>query len=135
MKEIILSNKKNGMLVLILTILVIIATFAIIIWGAIISTDEAPSAILIVGLVLMCICWIPLLGLKVLKPQEALVLTLFGKYVGTLKGDGFYWVNPFCTSFNPASKTKLNQSGDVMQAASVFTVTENGSTSNVSVTT
>lgn len=133
MKEIVLSNKKNGMLVLILTILAIIATIVLIIWGAILSTDEAPSAILIVGLVLMCICWIPLPGLKVLKPQEALVLTLFGKYVGTLKGDGFFWVNPFCTSFNPAAKTKLNQSGDVMQASSLFTVSENGGTSNVNV--
>ena len=133
MKEIVLSNKKNGMLVLILTILAIIATIVLIIWGAILSTDEAPSAILIVGLVLMCICWIPLPGLKVLKPQEALVLTLFGKYIGTLKGDGFFWVNPFCTSFNPAAKTKLNQSGDVMQASSLFTVSENGGTSNVNV--
>ena len=53
------------------------------------------------------------MGLKVLKPQEALVLTLFGKYVGTLKDDGFYFVNPFCTSINPAAKTKLSQSGDV----------------------
>ena len=52
-------------------------------------------------------------GLKVLKPQEALVLTLFGKYIGTLKGEGFYYVNPFCTSVNPAAKTHLNQSGDV----------------------
>lgn len=48
-----------------------------------------------------------------LRPQEALVLTLFGKYVGTLKGEGFYFVNPFCAAVNPAAKTKLNQSGDV----------------------
>ncbi|MBO5995344.1 MAG: SPFH domain-containing protein, partial [Firmicutes bacterium] len=41
------------------------------------------------------------------------VLTLFGKYYGTLKGDGFYFVNPFCTGVNPAASTKLNQSGDV----------------------
>lgn len=57
--------------------------------------------------------WIPFMGLKVLKPQEALVLTLFGRYVGTLKNDGFYFVNPFCSSMNPAAKTRLNQSGDV----------------------
>ena len=38
---------------------------------------------------------------------------MFGKYIGTLKGEGFYFVNPFCTSVNPAAKTKLNQSGDV----------------------
>ena len=41
------------------------------------------------------------------------MLTLFGKYIGTLKGEGFYFVNPFCSSVNPAAKTRLNQSGDV----------------------
>lgn len=70
------------------------------------------------SIVLICIAWlalgwIPLLGLKILKPQEALVLTLFGKYYGTLKGEGFYFVNPFCSGVNPAAQTKLNQSGDV----------------------
>lgn len=67
----------------------------------------------IVSGVVICLAWIPLVGLKVLRPQEALVLTLFGKYVGTLKGEGFYAVNPFCIAINPAAKTKLNQSGDV----------------------
>ena len=128
MNEKILTNKKNGMLVLVLTILAILGTFALIIWGAILSTDEAPSTILIVGLVLMFVCWIPLLGLKVLKPQEALVLTLFGKYAGTLKGDGFYWVNPFCIAFNPAAKTKLNQSGDV--STTMPTIINNGEAIN-----
>jgi len=42
-------------------------------------------------------------GLKVLKPNEAYVLTLFGRYVGTLKGPGFYWVNPFCVAVNPTA--------------------------------
>ena len=134
MKEIVLTNKKNGMLVLVLSIIAMLGTFALIILGGILSTDEAPSAILIVGLVLMFLCWIPLLGLKVLKPQEALVLTLFGKYIGTLKGDGFYWVNPFCASFNPAAKTKLNHSGDVMQIASVYNTTEKGNTTNADIT-
>ncbi len=44
-------------------------------------------------------------------------LTLFGKYVGTLKGDGYYFVNPFCTAVNPAADTHLNQSGDVDNGA------------------
>lgn len=57
--------------------------------------------------------WIWWLGLKIIRPNEALVLTLFGKYIGTVKKDGYYFVNPFCSSFNPAAKTKLNQSGDV----------------------
>ena len=48
-----------------------------------------------------------------LKPQEALVLTLFGKYTGTLKGEGFYYINPFSVAVNPAARTSLRQSGDV----------------------
>ena len=65
------------------------------------------------GMVVLCVGWIPLIGLRVLRPQEALVLTLFGKYIGTIKDAGFYWVNPFCGAVNPAATTKLNQSGDV----------------------
>ena len=76
------------------------------------ENGESP-VLAIIGVVLLVIGWIPLCGLRILKPQEALVLTLFGKYIGTLKGDGFYFVNPFCGSVNPAAKTKLNQSGDV----------------------
>ena len=132
MTEKLLNNKKNGMLVLVLTILLLLASLAFIIIGAIEGGEDEPAPIFFVGLVLMMIGWIPLMGLKVLKPQEALVLTLFGKYVGTIKGDGFFWVNPFCTAFNPAAKTKLNQSGDV-STAPVFTVTENGTSGNVNV--
>ena len=59
--------------------------------------------LMVLGIILLSVGWIPLMGLKVLKPQEALVLTLFGKYIGTLKGDGFYFVNPLCTAVNPAA--------------------------------
>lgn len=34
-------------------------------------------------------------GLGIVNPNESKVLTLFGKYVGTVKQDGFFWVNPF----------------------------------------
>ena len=54
-----------------------------------------------------------LFGLKTVKPQEALVLTLFGKYKGSIKEPGFYFVNPFSSAINPAARTKLGQSGDV----------------------
>ena len=118
MNEIVLKNKKNGMAMLILTIVLYLAGIAAAIFGGISSETGiipfAPSvAILVVGLVWVSIGWIPFLGLKILKPQEALVLTLFGKYVGTIKDDGFYYVNPFCVAVNPAAKTRLSQSGDV----------------------
>lgn len=63
------------------------------------------GALLTVGIVLPIIGVIILCGLKVVKPNEALVLTLFGKYYGTLKGAGFYFVNPFCTAVNPTMAT------------------------------
>lgn len=120
MQEIILSGKKNGMKVLILTTFCYLIGLALFIVGIASTEGSIPSldanlgiAILIVGIIWISIGWIPYVGLKVLRPQEALVLTLFGKYVGTLKGDGFYFVNPFCTAVNPAAKTHLNQSGDV----------------------
>lgn len=108
MTEKVLSNKKNGMAMMILWIVLYLVALLMTILGA-----AFVWPLFIIGVVWLCIGWIPFLGLKVLKPQEALVLTLFGKYVGTLKNAGFYYVNPFCQSVNPAAKTKLNQSGDV----------------------
>ncbi len=110
MTEKILTNKKNGMAVLILTTLLYLAAIGVLIFG--IAKDN--PVIGIPALIWILIGWIPYLGLRVLKPQEALVLTLFGKYIGTIKGDGFFFVNPFCTAVNPAAETKLNQSGDVV---------------------
>ena len=116
MNEKVLQNKKNGMKVLLLATLGMLAAIGCTIFGGI-NVDAGNIAFgtpfLAAGLVWIFIGWIPFLGLRILKPQEALVLTLFGKYIGTIKGAGFYAVNPFCSSVNPAAKTKLNQSGDV----------------------
>ena len=113
MQEKVLSNKKNGMLVLLLLIIAYIAATAGVIFGGIMMDEGGNPVLFIVSMLVLCFGWIVIPGLKVLKPQEALVLTLFGKYIGTLKDNGFYFVNPFCTAVNPAAKTKLNQSGDV----------------------
>ena len=117
MEEKVLQGKKNGMLALLVNLLVLLAAIAGCIMGAIWVEGGGNPVLLVLSIVVVCLGWIPLCGLRVLKPQEAVVLTLFGKYVGTLKEDGFYWVNPFCTSYNPAAATKLNQSGDVKVAA------------------
>ena len=113
MTEKLLSTKKNGMAVLLLTVLWVIASIALIVLGGILADCNGNPALLILGILSALVCWIPFCGLKVLKPQEALVLTLFGNYIGTLKGEGFYFVNPFCSAVNPGANTKLKQSGDV----------------------
>ena len=113
-KEETITGKKNGMLVLLLTLISCFGAMALTIISGIFVQDDLLWLIpLIIGILWLCVGWFPFLGLRVLKPQEALVLTLFGRYYGTLRGDGFFWVNPFCTSINPAAKTQLNQSGDV----------------------
>lgn len=119
MEEKVLKKNKNGMAMLMLFIALYVAAIAAIVSGAMMTeTAEASKPVIaiiliVVGVVYVGLGWIFFLGLKVLKPQEALVLTLFGKYVGTIKDAGFYYVNPFCTAVNPAAETKLNQSGDV----------------------
>lgn len=121
MQEKVLKNKKIGMLVLLLNIILsVITTVGMVFGGIIIDEGESPL-LLIASVILFTVSMILYAGLKVLKPQEALVLTLFGKYIGTLKGDGFFFVNPFCTAINPAAKTKLNQSGDVTTKPTIAT--------------
>jgi regulator of protease activity HflC (stomatin/prohibitin superfamily) len=100
------AKKTAGMPVLILNIVLCLVFI-----GAFISSfyffeekNEVMGVILIlISSVYTCVL-APVLfaGLKVLRPNEALVLTLFGKYYGTLKGSGFYFVNPFVTAANPA---------------------------------
>lgn len=92
---------------LLLNLFLMLFSIILIIVGAAISDYSAALCallcilgsvyLLVVGPIMFC-------GLKVLKPNEAFVLTLFGKYYGTLKGPGFFFVNPFVTSINPASE-------------------------------
>ena len=117
MTEKIYTTRKNGMLALLLILLGIFVAGPVLFLQGVVAEPEWGAGYNVILLVLGCIielvAFVSLAGLKVLKPQEALVLTLFGKYKGTIKGDGFYFVNPLCTSFNPAADTKLGQSGDV----------------------
>ena len=130
MKEQVLENRKNGFVVMLLLIVLEAAAVVGVVFAGISLEEKVTGgavALLVISIVWLSVGWVFFIGLKVLKPQEALVLTLFGKYVGTLKGDGFYFVNPLCTSVNPAAKTKLSQSGDVDGGRSIFK-TKSGST-------
>ncbi len=115
MKEKIISGRKNGMGMLILTTVLYLLSFVFFFAGVsgVFRYGFVNGLIVAASVLWFCIGWLPYLGLKVVKPQEALVLTLFGKYYGTLRDDGFFWVNPFCVAVNPAANTRLSQSGDV----------------------
>ena len=81
------------------------------------------------GIGILLIILLPLLcyGLKIVNPNEAMVLTLFGNYYGTILKEGFYFVNPFTTSFNPTEPGKTG----VKKTVSLKSVTLNNGTQKV----
>ncbi len=123
--EKILTNKKNGLAMLLFLLVALVG--CVIGFGLGIADLETNGGafgvvLMIAAFIGIIVVLISLAGLKVLKPQEALVLTLFGEYYGTLKGEGFYFVNPLCSAVNPAAHTSLKQSGDVSTSDKVATV-------------
>lgn len=109
MEEKVLTNKKYGMLMLV----ILLALYALSVFMLLKSAMSDNLAVMAICIAYIIFGLLLFAGFRTLKPQEALVLTLFGKYYGTLKGEGFYYVNPFCSAFNPAANTRLGQSGDI----------------------
>ena len=101
----------SGMLMLILGVLLLTASIILFVFGVVGASQAdaigmpAPNgavAMIIVGAIYWVFAWVPFAGLKIIRPNEALVLTLFGKYYGSLRKPGFFYVNPFCAGVNPA---------------------------------
>mgnify|MGYP005807753623 CR=1 FL=1 len=103
-EEKIIRGGQYGVALLIFSVAMLVVGVAAFVGGCIwaAGADSVQGiALIVVGAVLATVALVIMSGLKVVKPNEALVLTLFGKYYGTLKGAGFYFVNPFCTAVNP----------------------------------
>lgn len=98
----------DGMAILLLNIALMVASLVGFILFIVELDANGASALPIAGMsaCLAYLCLIgPILfgGLKVVKPNEALVFTLFGKYHGSLRKPGFFFVNPFVQAMHPAS--------------------------------
>ena len=99
----------SGWLMLFVVIVMVLGGIALMAGGVVLTGgDDAPQnpgflALVALGVVVMLAGLICGKGLKVIAPNEALVLTLFGKYYGSIKRDGFFFINPFCTAVNPAA--------------------------------
>ena len=112
----------NGFLMLFVSTVVLIAGTALFIAGPVFYSMDRVSGglcgvLVTLGIILFVVAIILYCGLKILNPNEALVFALFGKYYGTIKKSGYYWVNPFCSAINPTG----NKAG--------FTVSAGGRTS------
>jgi len=100
----------SGMPILIINILMMIISAALAVCGIVIldaGNDVTLGTIFTVLGFFYLVIKGPILffGLKVLQPNEALVLTLFGKYYGTIKKEGFFFVHPFVSAVNPVAQT------------------------------
>lgn len=74
---------------------VVLGSLARQIWVAIVVELGPPPFILVVGSALAFI--LLMRGFIVLEPKQAVVLTFFGKYAGSIRRDGFWWFNPLNT--------------------------------------
>ena len=105
-----------GMLMLIVIILGLLAGIAVCVAGPIIMiTSAQEAAAVVIGILIIVLFSILIAGLKIVNPNEALVLTLFGKYYGTIKKSGFHYVNPFSTGFNPTAASVMEELGEIAE--------------------
>ena len=100
-REVILSAAK-GMPVLLFSLLAaLLAIFAAVLAGIRLEAGSSTSGGILLGIALLYLCIIMpilLIGLKIVRPNEALVFTLFGRYLGSLRQPGFYFVHPFASA-------------------------------------
>lgn len=100
----------------------LIAILALIILCPILAIVTGSGPVIVLAIVVVTVALICLAGLKIVNPNEALVLTLFGKYYGTIKKEGFFFVNPFSAGYNPSvtqqttTKIKSKEKGETISA-------------------
>ena len=92
-----------------IALLGIIVGMILAIAGVIMGSGMGKGVIVVSSLLVMVLLGVAICGLKVIHPNEAAVYTLFGKYYGTIKNAGFYFINPFAVSYNPSAKTIIGE--------------------------
>lgn len=101
---------KNGFVMLALILVLFFGSIAAMVCGPVFLSSTnvgAAVGIAIAGALVLIFDLFLMPGLKILNPNEALVLTLFGKYHGTLKKDGYFWVNPLLRGHQPRGRSRL----------------------------
>jgi regulator of protease activity HflC (stomatin/prohibitin superfamily) len=78
-----------------LLLVLVLADLALAIWFLVGGIQEESVAKIVTAVVLFLAFVLGLPGFFIVQPNEAAVLVLFGAYTGTVKQNGFWWVNPF----------------------------------------
>ena len=99
-----LSGGNNGFLHLFLNLAMLVGFILLIVWmaglnGMVNPADGEPTALILLpilgGIVLTFFYILHCVGFMIIQPNQSRVLTFFGRYRGTVRENGFYWVNPF----------------------------------------
>ena len=111
-EEKILAKKPNGLAVLVSNTILLLLCIGVMVWAFIALTPSPLMVFLLIITMLYAFIIGPIIyiGLKVIKPNEAIVLTLFGRYLGTIKSEGFYWVHPFASAVVPVASSDFSPS-------------------------
>jgi len=97
-EEIFTGVKLSGIAMLIFNILFLLGIVSVFIWIVNLPISDDLIGIYIIPVVLLfIICCLTWAGFILIEPNEARVMIFFGKYEGTIKENGFFWVNPFFT--------------------------------------
>lgn len=126
------KRPAGGVTALLLNILLTLVSIALAVGGVVAAeTEVLPTAlglsVFAVGVIALITSCILYAGLRVVGPNNALVLTLFGNYYRTIPEQGFYFVNPFSVAVNPvyyaakqeAIKAMANSEGKVSMEVGV----------------
>jgi regulator of protease activity HflC (stomatin/prohibitin superfamily) len=118
--EIVIEHPVSGWLALAFALLLLATGAGIVL--------QAGPPLLLPAVALLLVLTIK--GLAAVQPNEALVLVLFGRYTGSVRRDGFFWVNPFCTrrtvslrmrNFNTPTLKVNDRNGSPIEVAAVVT--------------
>ncbi|MBR5876995.1 MAG: SPFH domain-containing protein [Alistipes sp.] len=85
--------KVNGFVALGLILLGLVASVALIVKGTDVESVNLGVTMIVAGVLLIIFFLITTGGFMLLEPNEARVLTFFGKYCGSFYETGFWWVN------------------------------------------
>ncbi len=136
-EERVLSLKANGLLATLVITLTLIISYLLftLMFVFPVSTPLMVIVVVITSIYGFAVGPLLFIGLKVIKPNEALVLTLFGRYYGTIKEEGFYWVHPLASAVNPLSSGSYTPSSgkvEIKAEASSSSASASSSKRNIS---
>ncbi len=92
----------NGYLALLLSVVF----FALCAYFFILTGTQQESMYVLPAIVLLIGCFIIWKGLIIVQPNHARILNLFGKYVGSIKDNGMFFVNPLYTSISISQRVQ-----------------------------